>query len=94
MALAIPTVAQRVGANLEIIEHGANGLLADDADEWAEALRRLIRDPALRARLGDAGRRTVAARFSVAVTRPVCLGVLGEVLARRRGAHDLERRDT
>ena len=86
MALAIPTVAQRVGANLEIIEHGANGLLADGADEWAEALRRLIRDPELRGRLGDAGRRTVAARYSVAVTRPVYLGVLGEVLARRRGA--------
>ena len=85
MALGIPTVAQRVGANLGIIEDGENGLLAGSVEEWAEALRRLVRDPGLRRELGDAGRRTVAARYSVAVTGPVYLGVLDEVLAGRGG---------
>ncbi len=86
MALGIPTVAQRIGANIDIIEDGKNGLLAGNVEEWAEALRRLVRDPELRAELGNKGRRTVAARYSVAVTRPVYLSVLNEVLARRNGA--------
>jgi glycosyltransferase involved in cell wall biosynthesis len=94
MALGIPTVAQSVGTNLEIIDDGVNGLLAGDAKEWAQALRLLIRDPELRARLGDAGRRTVAAHYSVAVTRPEYLGVLDEVLSRAREPREPNGRDS
>jgi glycosyltransferase involved in cell wall biosynthesis len=45
-----------------LVRHERNGLVtkAGDADELAAALRRLHGDPALRARLGDAGRRDVA----------------------------------
>ena len=42
MALGIPTVAQRVGANLGIIEHGVNGLLAGSMDEWLCCIRSLL----------------------------------------------------
>jgi glycosyltransferase involved in cell wall biosynthesis len=46
-----------------LVRHERNGLVtrAGDPDELAVALRRLHDDPALRARLGDAGRRDVAA---------------------------------
>ncbi len=81
MALEIPTVAQRIGTNTEIISEGDNGLLAGTGDEWAERLRDLIRDPALRRRLGEAGRRTVLARYSVAVHRDRYLEVLRSALA-------------
>jgi hypothetical protein len=33
-------------------------------DEWMEALLRLVDDPVLRARLGEAGRRTVRERYA------------------------------
>lgn len=76
MALGIPTVAQRRGMNSTIIDHGANGYLADKPNEWLELIRRLVHDPALRERMGGAGKRTVAQRYSVEVTAPVYLDVL------------------
>lgn len=82
MALEIPTVAERIGSNLDIIDDGVNGMLASAPDEWLEALRRLIRDPDLRARMGAAARQRVVERYSVRATAPVYL----DVLDRARGA--------
>ncbi|MBM3567477.1 MAG: glycosyltransferase family 4 protein [Alphaproteobacteria bacterium] len=50
----------------EIVRHEENGLLVAPGaiDPLVEALARLIEDPALRARLGAAGRRIVAEGFS------------------------------
>ena len=76
MALGIPTVAQRVGSNLEIIEHGRNGFLAGSEDEWYDAIRTLVESPSLRRSVGTAARQTVVERYSVATTAPVYLGVL------------------
>lgn len=82
MALEIPTVAQRLGTNLEIIREGENGLLASSPAEWKAALRTLIRDPDLRRRLGQEGRRTVMERYSVEANRERYLEVLGRILRR------------
>lgn len=65
MACGLPVVASAVGANLDIVDHGVNGYLATDAEEWMHYLERLLDDPAERSRLGDAGRRRVQARFSL-----------------------------
>lgn len=65
MALGIPGVASPVGVNKTIVQDGVNGFLADSEDEWVEKLSRLIDDPALRRRIGCAGRRTVQEHFSV-----------------------------
>jgi glycosyltransferase involved in cell wall biosynthesis len=65
MACGLPVVASAVGANLDIVDHAANGYLANDAEQWMHYLERLLDDPAERSRLGDAGRRRVQARFSV-----------------------------
>jgi len=70
MALGIPTVLTPFGANLDIVAHDVNGLFADTDDEWIAMLTRLILDPALRERLGRAGRDTVVARYSVDVNWP------------------------
>lgn len=53
-----PCIASDVGGLPEAIEHGRNGLLfrSEDVDGLADALATLIADPALRARLGAAGR--------------------------------------
>jgi glycosyltransferase involved in cell wall biosynthesis len=70
MAAGRPVVASPVGCNRELIRDGENGLFAADAAGWEKALRRLHEDPALALRLGDAGRRTVQAGYSVPSATP------------------------
>jgi glycosyltransferase involved in cell wall biosynthesis len=57
MALGRPVVASRIGALPEVIEDGRSGLLVEpsSASALANALRRLINEPELRRRLGQAG---------------------------------------
>ena len=59
-------IASRVGVVPEILTDGEHALLvpAGDAGALADALERLIGDPASRARLGEAGRRLVLERYS------------------------------
>jgi len=65
MAAGVATVAEAVGANREVIEHGHNGFLAATAGEWIECVGRLVDNVALRAQLAAAGRRTVEVRYSM-----------------------------
>ena len=67
MAAGRAVVATRVGGNAEVIEHGVSGLLVppQDPPALAEAMLRLLRDPALAIRLGQAARRQVSQRFSL-----------------------------
>lgn len=64
LATGIPAVASPVGVNVDIVRHGENGLLAATSGEWEACLERLLADPALRRRMGEAGRRTVEERFT------------------------------
>lgn len=70
-AMGAPAVATPVGVNADIVRHGDNGFLARDADEWTEYLGRLLDDPELRRRLGDAGRRLVEERYSTRALAPL-----------------------
>lgn len=83
MGVGIPTVAERLGSNLRIIEEGVNGFLASGHEEWLTRLIALVRDPELRARVGRAGRQTVVERFSVEANRSVYLDVLRSALGGR-----------
>ena len=65
MACGLPVVASPVGVNQKIVEENRNGFLAADAGEWFEKLEALIEDAGLRKRLGEAGRRKVAAEYTV-----------------------------
>jgi glycosyltransferase involved in cell wall biosynthesis len=67
MALGIPTVCSAVGTSVEVIRNGKNGFLAASAEQWLEHLTRLVDDPALRRKIGIAGRRTVEERYSTKV---------------------------
>jgi glycosyltransferase involved in cell wall biosynthesis len=68
MAYGLPVLATPVGAVREMLGNGEAGLLFEPGDRRSltEHLERLARDPELRARLGAAARRRVAARWSVA----------------------------
>lgn len=65
-ALGVPTIATNVGGNPEVITDGENGLLIPVADTQAlaVAIKRLISDSGLRARL-LAGAKESAKRFSL-----------------------------
>ena len=76
MALEVPPIVERIGVNLDIVRDGENGFLANGPEEWGDRLRRLIRDPALRQRIGVEARRTVEEHYSVRATAPVYRGVL------------------
>lgn len=70
MACGVPVVAAAVGVNQEIVRDGVNGYLAATDSEWVEKLDRLIADPALRARFGEAGRQTIESRYSLRINAP------------------------
>jgi len=60
-------VATRVSGIPELIEHGTTGLLVapESPDELARALGPLMREPARRRALGEAGRRRVVEKFGL-----------------------------
>jgi glycosyltransferase involved in cell wall biosynthesis len=64
MAAGLPVVANPVGMNREMVQDGKTGLLASSPREWAQAVSTLAVDPALRARLGAAGREMVQRHYS------------------------------
>jgi glycosyltransferase involved in cell wall biosynthesis len=65
MAAGVPAVCSPVGMNQDVIQDGETGFLAAGPAAWEEALRRLIGHPALRARVGEAGRAAVRAGYSL-----------------------------
>lgn len=84
MACGLPVIASPVGVNAEIVEHGVNGFLATSDAEWEEALRVLLSDADLRARMGEAGRRKIEQEYSLQVWGPRVAQLLREI-ANRHG---------
>ena len=66
MAARLPIVASDVGGISELIDDNRTGLLvpAGDPDALADRLLRIMADPALAARLGDAARVAAETRYS------------------------------
>jgi glycosyltransferase involved in cell wall biosynthesis len=67
MACAVPVVATDVGGTSEAVRDGVEGILVAPRDpaQLAESLLLLARDPALRARMGAAGRARIEERFTL-----------------------------
>ena len=63
-ASGTPVIAPRSGGPIDLIEHGVSGLLTDPDDDLslARAVTALAADAGRRARLGEAGRRSVLGR--------------------------------
>ncbi len=82
---AVPILAARAGGIPEAVRDGVNGLLVPPGDVGAlrAGLRRLLGDPALRARLGQGGRALMLEEFSVDGMVEGNLAVYRRVLAER-----------
>ncbi len=65
LAMGVPVVATRVGSLPELVEEGVTGRLVPPRDPAAlgAALRALLADGVLRARMSEAARRTALSRF-------------------------------
>jgi colanic acid/amylovoran biosynthesis glycosyltransferase len=66
MACAAPVIGSQAGGIPEAVEHGRTGFLVPQADPRAiaDAVGRLLGDPALRRRMGNAAKATATSRFS------------------------------
>ena len=66
MALGKPVIAAAAGGPLEIVADGETGLLFEpgNAESLSSAIRRLLADPDLRRRMGIAGRKRYAQKFT------------------------------
>jgi glycosyltransferase involved in cell wall biosynthesis len=83
-ALGVPTVASPTDAFRRAIVSGRNGMLADGAADWEDALLRLVDDPGLRARLGAAAHRDVFLHATPEMRATSLLAGLATVRGRAR----------
>ena len=83
MAMRRPVVALRSGGVPEVVEHGGAGLLSEPGDDaqLAANIAALLRDPALRARMGRRGRELVEAVHTPRRMAADGVGIYREVLA-------------
>ena len=67
LAAGRPVVATRVGGVPDVVRDGVDGFLVEpgDIDAMADRLAELAGDSELRARMGEAGRGRVLARYGV-----------------------------
>jgi glycosyltransferase involved in cell wall biosynthesis len=81
-AAGLPIVATNVGGNAEVVDDGVTGVLVPPgkAAPLTSALQRLLKDPMLRRRLGEAGRARAVAEFSEATMLKRTAALYREVL--------------
>jgi glycosyltransferase involved in cell wall biosynthesis len=77
MAAGLPVIASPVGANAEIVCDGETGFLPESLDVWPALIAKLAGDVALRARMGEAGRRRVESNYSIEHAADVWARLLG-----------------
>jgi glycosyltransferase involved in cell wall biosynthesis len=79
MAVGLPAVASPQQSYREAIDARGGGVIAASTAEWREALERLVRDPGLRADLGERARLTVRERYATPVVARRYLEVIESV---------------
>jgi glycosyltransferase involved in cell wall biosynthesis len=89
--MARPVVSTSLGAEgLDSIA-GQHLLIADDPDEFATAVLRVLNEPALAAQLGGAGRALVSGSYSWQGTAEALAAFFGQVVAYQRASPDGDR---
>jgi hypothetical protein len=83
--VATPTIASPSAPFRDAIDDGTTGWLADDPDEWAACLDRVLRDGDLRDLVAARARRAALLRWSPHRQGDRYLDILGQVLAQPSG---------
>jgi glycosyltransferase involved in cell wall biosynthesis len=89
MSCGLPVVASRLSGIPELVDDEVSGLLVSpgDAAGLAAAIRRLVEDPGLRARMGSAARARVERDFDLATNARTILERIDAAAARRATIH-------
>jgi glycosyltransferase involved in cell wall biosynthesis len=85
MSLGLPVIATSVGGSLDQVVDGVTGLLVAPGDPaaLADAIEKLMRDPELRRRMGEAGARRMREYFSVAQMIGKIEGLMEDTISAR-----------
>ncbi len=86
LALGRAVLASNIEGNRSLVEDDVTGFLFDTSEEFTEKCDRLLGDPVLRERLGEAGRERVHSRFSAAQELDGYLAVYGRLAPALRPA--------
>ena len=90
--MGLPVVATRVGGVPELVEEGVTGFVVppENPGELAEALIRLLDNPALRLEMGRSAKMKVARQFSAVSMQEKTADLYQALLnkAQERRAHD------
>jgi glycosyltransferase involved in cell wall biosynthesis len=87
MATGRPVISTSVGGIPEIVKDGKTGFVICPGDETSlrEKLQILIADPAMRARMGSAGREVVELEYNIEANVAHLLSIIKAVVDQRRG---------
>jgi glycosyltransferase involved in cell wall biosynthesis len=87
MAVGLPVVVSDVPGNTDVVEHERTGLIFEvrDVSSLAASLARLLDDPELRARLGEAARESVEGSYSLGVVAGRYIELYEELLGLEGG---------
>ncbi len=82
MASGTPVIASRVGGLPELVRDGVTGLIVDpgDVDGLRRSIERLVRQPALAARMGRQAREDVVAEWTWSRCAERCLAAYAELM--------------
>lgn len=83
MACAVPVIASRVGANIDVVQTDC-GFLAVDERDWVCALRLLRDQSSTRRQMGEAGRRRVDQYYSLRRNLPVLADIIHKTIKRKQ----------
>jgi glycosyltransferase involved in cell wall biosynthesis/GT2 family glycosyltransferase len=76
MASGIPVVSENRGGPAEQVDHGVNGFLCDNGDEFEHYLVMLAKDPAMRYEMGMKAREKAAKEFGIDRLRNETMGII------------------
>jgi glycosyltransferase involved in cell wall biosynthesis len=79
MAIGIPGVATNYGTAQNIINHGSNGYLVSEDDEWVDVLKLLIDNKALRSQIGAQALNDLKKNYSYNAVKNLYLNILNTV---------------
>lgn len=65
LALGIPALADPVGVNKDIIDHGSNGFLCLTDDEWYQGIKTLLQNVNMRRDMGLNGLQKIETEYSI-----------------------------
>jgi glycosyltransferase involved in cell wall biosynthesis len=96
MAAGLPCVISRVGGNPEVVEEGRSGFIveAEDHEQPADRLLRILRDPSQSHRMGERGRHIIQENYTTEVMVRKIVELYDELLGGSGSSQTEARRHT